>query len=218
MKKTVMPSRSAPMKRSPIRQRAAVYRDVATASVKPKRKCANPECRHPFEKRSMTHVACSPDCALIVGRLVQAKIERKKDRVRKDDIQPVKVLLKRAEKAVNRYVRLRDRFDGCISCNKPSHWDGVWHASHFKSVGSNSVLRYNLLNINKSCNECNFFMAGNIVEYEKKLILKIGTDRVDWLKCQNGVRRYDAEYLIRLTRIFNKKARRLEKRRLENAA
>jgi hypothetical protein len=117
-----------------------------------------------------------------------------------------------AEKATNRCVRARDFFKGCVSCEKGAHWDGVWHASHFKSVGSNSKLRYNLWNIHKGCNECNIHHSGNIAEYEKRLVARIGPERVEWLKCQNGTVKYTAEYLERLTRVMNKKALRQEKR------
>jgi hypothetical protein len=143
---------------------------------------------------------------------VKAKAEAKEFRERKEAAKPLRKLLAEAEKAVNAYVRVRDRFLGCCSCDKPSHWDGQWHASHFKSVGSNSALRFNLWNINKSCSECNLFMSGNIAEYRKRLILKIGADRVEWLGQQNQTRKYEPEYLVRLKRVFTKKTKRLEKR------
>ncbi|MEX5385685.1 recombination protein NinG, partial [Cronobacter muytjensii] len=102
---------------------------------------------------------------------------------------------------------------GCISCDKPAHWTGgKWHGSHFKSVGSNSALQFNLLNINKSCDQCNFFMAGNIGPYETRLRQKIGDEKVDWLKNHPRGREYTPEYLDRLARILRKKIRRTEKR------
>jgi hypothetical protein len=164
-------------------------------------------------------VVCSGECAaelIMKERAKKERIEAKRKRAeaikQKSESVPLKERLKLAEKAVNRYVRARDLLDGCISCDKGPYWDGIWHASHYKSVGSNSLLRYHLWNINKACSQCNWFKAGNISEYEKRLKLKIGADKVDWLKCQNGVKRYDAEYLDRLTRIMNKKALRQEKR------
>jgi 5-methylcytosine-specific restriction endonuclease McrA len=160
----------------------------------------------------MTHVCCNPDCALILARKQREAKEKKEFARRKEEAKPLRHHLKEAEKAINLYVRLRDRHLGCISCNKPAHWDGQWHASHFKSVGSNSVLRYHLWNIHKACSECNLFMSGNIAEYERRLVLKIGADRVEWLKRQNGVKRYQPEYLIRLKKVFNKKSKRLLKK------
>lgn len=165
-------------------------------------------CKTPFAKTSMRHVACSPSCAILIAQEVRKKAERKDIAKRKEESKPLRKLLKETETSVNKYVRVRDKDLGCISCEKPSHWDGQWHASHFKSVGSNSILRFNLWNIHKACSECNLFLSGNIAEYEKRLTLKIGAEKVDWLKSQNGVRRYEPEYLVRMKKIFNKKAKR----------
>lgn len=194
------------MKRSSLRMTPSATR----LTVKPKkRKCV--VCQQPFEKRSMSHKACSPACALTHAAEIREKAERKKLKIQKEAIKPLQQRLKDAEKAVNEYVRVRDRNHGCISCDKPAHWDGQWHASHFKSVGSNSALRFNLWNIHKACSQCNLFLSGNIAEYERRLALKIGADKVEWLKTQNGVKRYTPEYLERLKKIFKKKARRTTK-------
>jgi hypothetical protein len=195
------------MIRSPLR----IKPDSAKLTVKVKTKpCA--VCTEPFVKQRMGQKVCGPMCAIQHAALVKAKKAAQELRAQKEAATPTKKLLKRAEDAVNRVVRARDYLDGCISCEKPSHWDGVWHASHFKSVGSNSVLRFNLLNIHKGCSQCNWARAGNIHGYRPRLEAKIGADRVEWLDCQKGISDYQPEYLIRLAKVMNKKARRLEKR------
>lgn len=208
------------MKRSGfLRVSPDVDRLTVKVERKPKtRKCK--VCRNPFEVRNMmTHKCCSDDCAVSLAlkllaekKAKEARAERKRQADLKAESRPLSKRLALAEKAVNRYVRARDYFLGCCSCEKGAHWDGQWHACHFKSVGSNSRLRYNLWNINKGCNECNVFMAGNLIAYEAHLVKKYGQERVDWLKCQNGVTKYAPEYLDRLARVFNKKALRAEKR------
>lgn len=211
--------RSAPMKRTGFKPKA--YPPALPQSEKPRkektRKCR--VCRTKFEPRSMTHVACGEECALIVAeakRLKEMRLAEKQARIQaqadKVASRTIRKWLALAEKAVNRYVRARDFFAGCISCEKGSHWDGIWHASHYKSVGSNSRLRFNLLNIHKGCDQCNRHRAGNIAEYRPRLALKIGADRVEWLDCQNGVTKYTPEYLDRLIKVMNKKALRQEKR------
>lgn len=167
----------------------------------------------------MTHVACGEACAQAVAeaqRLKDLRLAEKRVRIQaqadKVASRTIRQWLALAEKAVNRYVRARDFFDGCISCEKGSHWDGVWHASHYKSVGSNSRLRFNLHNIHKGCEQCNIHRAGNATEYRRRLEVKIGADRVEWLQCQNGVTKYTPEYLARLITVMNKKALRQEKR------
>lgn len=211
--------RSAPMKRTGFKTKTfadAILQKQATAKVK-QRKCR--VCRTRFTPRSMTHVACGEICAQAVAEAKRLKEFRLAEKLARVQAQADKVAsrtirqwLALAEKAVNRYVRARDYFAGCISCEKGSHWDGVWHASHYKSVGSNSRLRFNLLNIHKGCDQCNRHRAGNIAEYRPRLAVKIGADRVEWLDCQNGVTKYTPEYLARLIKVMNKKALRQEKR------
>jgi hypothetical protein len=188
--------------------------------IKPK-KCKNAACRGPYmpDPSQPFKDWCSPDCGAVLAlerlakqKEAKAKAARAEDKRKKELAQPVKVWLKRAEKLVNEYVRLRDKDDGCISCHMPSHYDGMWTASHFKSVGSNSALRFNTWNIHKGCEQCNLFKSGNIAEYERRLVLKIGAERVEWLKCHERVRKYDAEYLQRLCALMRKKIRRLTAR------
>jgi hypothetical protein len=117
-----------------------------------------------------------------------------------------------AQKEVNRYVRLRDVHLGCVSCDKPANWDGQWHASHFRSVGAASAVRFNLWNIHKSCSVCNNWKSGNLSDFEPRLREKIGDQKVDWLRTQNQRAHYSIEYLKRLKYVMRKKANRQEER------
>ena len=117
-------------------------------------------------------------------------------------------LANEAQEKVNLYVRLRDAKEGCISCEKPASWDGQWHASHYRSVGAASAVRFNLWNIHKACSVCNHHKSGNIAEYTPRIISKIGQEKVDWLNSQNDVVKYTREYLIRIKKVFSIKASR----------
>ena len=126
-------------------------------------------------------------------------------------LEPLAKLEKRAETQVNAYVRARDHYKrlGCVSCDKPWDWVGRWNASHFRSVGAASGLRYHLWNIQSACWVCNQIFSGRIADYEPVLVQRIGQERVDWLKAQNKPVRYSREYLERLRAIFAKKTRRM---------
>lgn len=185
------------------------------------RKCANKACRSPYQHdaRQSFKNWCSDDCGtslalekLAKAKAAKAKAERAADRKRKQEGMSLADRKEAVQKLVNRYAVLRDHGYGCISCDKGPNWQGVWHGSHFKSVGSNSALRYNLLNVNKACSQCNFFQGGNIANYETRLREKIGDERVDWLKNHPRSREYTHDYLIRLAGILRKKIRRLSKR------
>jgi len=161
-------------------------------------------------------VACCPDCAQVLAerkREKQAQQEearrRKEARQRLEAVKSRADWLKEAQTAVNRYVRLRDRDKGCISCDRPATWDGQWHASHFRSVGAASAVRFNLWNIHKACSVCNHHLSGNLAAYRPRLVALIGQKRVDWLDSQNQVVRHDIEYLKKIKRVFSKRANRI---------
>jgi hypothetical protein len=154
---------------------------------------------------------CGIRCAAKVAPR-KRKEEAQQDKARKEALKSISELEKEAEFYVNRYVRLRDRLEGCISCDKPATWGGQWHASHFRSVGAASGLRFHLWNIHKACSVCNHHLSGNIREYEPRLRAKLGAERVDWLSTQNAPVKRTREYLVRLKKVFQKKCRRAEKR------
>jgi hypothetical protein len=146
------------------------------------------------------------------------KEQRKKDKERMQSLKTVGDYIKDAQAAVNKYIRLRDAKKPCISCgNTKSHKIGLsghrYDAGHYRSRGSAGHLRFNLLNIHKQCVYCNRDMSGNLVEYRKELINRIGLERVERLEYDNSLRSFDIEYLKRIKKIFNKRARWYEKRR-----
>ena len=103
--------------------------------------------------------------------------------------------MKRAQIAFNAYIRKRDEFLSCISCDKPSNWQGQWHCSHYKTVGSRGDIRFNEDNAHKGCSVCNNHLSGNIGEYTPRLIVKIGQDRVDALEVVQ-IRKYSCDELL----------------------
>lgn len=191
--------------------------------LKPK-KCKS--CREPFTPKRRIQPACSPVCEhkLALANVEKAerkraaaakkaaKAERMADNVKRASLKTRQEWLKDAEYEVNRYVRLRDHRFGCVSCDRPASWDGQWHASHFRSVGAASAVRYHLWNIHKACSVCNNHKSGNLSEYEPRLRALIGDEKVDWLRTQNQRAEYSIDYLKRLKAVFRRKANRQEKR------
>ena len=91
---------------------------------------------------------------------------------------------------VNRYIRLRDAKGGsakCISCRRAVRYgDSNCNAGHYKTVGARSDLRFNEDNIHAQCAQCNVFNNSHSSisvgeRYTRKLIKKIGQERVDAL-------------------------------------
>lgn len=85
-------------------------------------------------------------------------------------------LKEHATNAFNEYIRLRDQGQKCISCDSNFN-----QAGHYYSAGHYPGLKFNEDNVNGQCMPCNFYKHGNLIEYRKKLILKIGVERLEKL-------------------------------------
>lgn len=126
---------------------------------------------------------------------------------------------KEAQSAFNRYIRIRDEGKECVSCGSPLMGKSNYltgsaiDASHYRSRGAASHLKFNVFNVHSACTRCNRQLSGNAVEYRIRLIERIGIERVERLESDNEPRRFDIPYLQRIKSIFTRKARALEKRR-----
>lgn len=220
-------ARSTPMKPGKPLLRGAPMGKKPDGERKPSKgpkqnKCANRACRAPYtpDPRQLFKNWCCDECGAVLGiekvnkqKIAKAKAERAEAKRKKDEGMTLNKRADITQRAINRYVLLRDYEDGCISCDKTVYWQGgEWHASHFKSRGASSGLRFHLWNIHKACSQCNWHKGGNVQEYEPHLAAKIGADKVEILKNFPRSREFTHEYLIRMARIFNKKATRTAKR------
>jgi len=178
--------------------------------LKPKRQKSCKTCGEKFTPfNSMQKTCATAKCAVPHGKKLQAKEYKAETKRLKDKIKTRSDWLREAQTAFNAYIRARDKGRPCISCDKPDNGNHQRHASHYRSVGACSALRFNTFNVHASCATCNGTLSGNLLEYRIRLINKLGADRVEWLECQNKLVRYDIEYLAKLKKIFNKRARRL---------
>jgi len=140
----------------------------------------------------------------------EAKNAAKRDRERKMEVKPLSYWMKRAQAAVNRYVRVRDRDLPCISCGR--HHTGQYHAGHYRSVAACSSMRFYTLNINKQCSVCNTHLSSNAIQYRLALVEKYGANTVEYIESSNGCVRYSVDYLKRIELVFKAKTKAIEKR------
>lgn len=87
--------------------------------------------------------------------------------------------VKKLDTQFNKFIRLRDREDGCISCDTK---EGQMHAGHYLPKGSNGNLRWDESNCHKQCATCNNHLSGNLIQYRVRLIKKIGLELVELLE------------------------------------
>jgi len=70
-------------------------------------------------------------------------------------------------------------------------------------------------NVHGQCKHCNNWLAGNHVEYRKRLLERIGERQLNLLESDSTLRKYTKEGLIEIARHYNAEARRLNKERLQ---
>jgi hypothetical protein len=76
-----------------------------------------------------------------------------------------------------KWIRKRDTEQPCISCGT---WD-TSDAGHFYSAGHYPELEFHPDNVHVQCKKCNMHLHGNLIEYRKKLIVRIGEQSVEKL-------------------------------------
>ena len=146
--------------------------------------CKN--CGVNFTPRNTMQVACSYPCAIELAKKKEA--EKKKKEVRKEikadkeKLMTYSDWLKAFQQVFNAYIRERDKQEVCISCGTNK---AQFHAGHYRSVGSCPELRFNEDNVHKQCATCNNYLSGNLIEYRKGLIKKIGVEKVEYLEYFN---------------------------------
>ena len=174
------------------------------------RKCKLPSCKRPFEATyNSIQPCCSVKCAIELGRVKTAQKASKEHRARKKEItQDRSWHLKNTQKAFNKYIRLRDQGNCCISCQKPAKKE---NAGHYRSVGAAPELRFEELNCHLQCEHCNSYKSGNIGEYRIHLIKKLGIEKVDWIEGHHNPRKYTIDELKELTAHYRALVKEIER-------
>lgn len=143
---------------------------------------------------------------------IEAKkiLHEKKERL--DKLKSKSAWLKEAQIIFNRYIRLRDAGQSCISCGRRSGCKV--NAGHYLSVGSHPHLRFNEDNCHLQCEYCNTYKSGNQLAYRPRLIAKIGLEKVEKLETDNGILKLTIEDIKVIKHEYSKKV--LELKRIQN--
>ena len=157
-----------------------------------KRKCSI--CRAEYIPRNSCQPVCSVICAIEHVRLSKRKAVKRKTLEAKRKLKSRRDYLREAQAVFNRYIRLRDRDRPCISCGTTANVQ--YAAGHYRTVAAAGHLRFDERNVHKQCNKnCNGAKSGNIVEYRKGLIARIGVKEVEDLENDNSIVRWSIEDL-----------------------
>ena len=94
-------------------------------------------------------------------------------------------LRKKLVKVFNKFIRLRDKDKGCISCGGP-----VQQAGHYWSTSQcpQPAMRFCEKNVHGQCINCNHFLEGNRQGYMKGLIKRYGENILEALDVKRSIR------------------------------
>lgn len=164
-------------------------------------------CRRSFEPRSSLQMCCSPTCALAYVRAQPRKAQKTVAKAAREEKREYKLrnktigqYLKEVQREFNRFIRERDFGKACISCGRST--GAKVNAGHYRTTAAASHLRFNEDNCHLQCEACNTYLSGNIVEYRKALISKIGIARVEALENDNEPTKWTRDGLLTLRRRY----------------
>lgn len=122
-------------------------------------------------------------------------------------------LLKAAQDAFNKYIRLRDANLACICCGEwPKAGErftgGVWDAGHYRGRGACPELAFDERNCHKQRKYCNS-RAWDVAGYRAELIRRIGLEQVTELEGPHPPKHYTRDELRQIAATYRAKAREL---------
>ena len=165
------------------------------------------------------------DCAMAVLDIVKKKQAAAKEKAIKSSLRKrkaklddtVQIWTKKAQREFNRYIRLRDAKEPCISCGnyhapKARITGSNWDCGHYRSVGSCPELRFNAYNAHgQHSRPCNKDLSGDVVNYRRNLEVKIGSKKLAWIEGPHTPKRYRVDDLKRIHKIFKYLCKRIER-------
>jgi len=122
----------------------------------------------------------------------------------KETKETIGVLKKKLQAITNKLAKLVNHRDDCISCGKPLANESQVDGGHWIAVGQCDAMRFNIMQIFPQCTNCNNYLKGNQLEYERRLREIKGNSYVDYLLEQKRVANH-----IQGDRVWTKEALRL---------
>ena len=130
-------------------------------------------------KKKSANECCSVECAIKYIEIKKQKDWQERKKIMIENLETTTDIMKKIEVDFNTYIRKRDFMNGCISCGKAFKLDDCV-AGHFYDT-KNEHLRFNELNVNAQCIQCNKHFHGNLIKYRINLEKKIGTSNLKML-------------------------------------
>lgn len=173
-------------------------------------------CKNPFKPRfsPLERVCWDVECksSEAMAKLqqikdIEAKNQRKRLKVMKSELMTTQQWVVKAQVYFNKFIRLRDEGNGCVSCGT-SLRNKKFDAGHFYNANNHWGLRFHESNVHGQCVKCNRDLHGNLLEYRKRIIERIGTDGLEALeKSAYDTRKFTRDELIEIYTKYKAKCR-----------
>jgi len=170
-------------------------------------RCKN--CKEKFEPIRFNQKFClKEDCVRVWVAFEKEKAWKKTKAKAKLDLMTIQDYIKLAQQVFNKYIRLRDKGQLCISCQKKPLKE---NAGHYFNANNHWNVRFNEFNVHLQCEHCNTYLSGHLIEYRKGLIDKIGIEQLTLLEAEaNKTRKFTKEELKEIIEFYKKKIKQLE--------
>ena len=170
-------------------------------------RCKN--CKEKFEPIKFLQKYCLKDeCLRVFVADVKEKTWKKTKAKAKLDLMTLSDYLKLTQQIFNKYIRLRDKHELCISCQKPPKKQ---NAGHYFSSGGHSNVRFDEDNVHLQCEHCNTFLSGNLLNYQIEIEKRIGAKKLIELQAKaQVVKKWSIDELKEIMVIYKKKIKEIE--------
>jgi len=166
-------------------------------------------CKQKFEAIRFNQKFClEPECVRVWVESEKAKQWKKTKQKAKQDLMTLSDYLKLTQQVFNKFIRLRDKDQLCISCQKKPLKE---NAGHFFNANNHYNVRFDERNVNLQCEHCNTYLSGNLIEYQRNLIHKIGIESYHELEADaRKTRKFTKDELKEIIAIYKKKIKEIE--------
>ena len=172
-------------------------------------RCKN--CKQKFEPVRFNQKFClDPECVKAWVAQAKDKEWKKTKKKMQADIETVQELMKAAQIVFNKFIRIRDKDQPCISCG--SKLENKFDAGHYFSSGGHKAVTFDEDNVHGQCVACNQWKHGNLIQYQIGIEQRIGGERLIKLheKAHQSVK-YTRDELRNLIATYKQKIKNLEK-------
>lgn len=172
-------------------------------------------CKKPATNKFGLNYFCDTECAYKQARANQDKKaikdiaeQRKRDRMRLTKLKTRSQWLSEAQAVFNKFIRLRDAKKNCISCG--GKLGEKYDAGHYKSRGAHPELRFEELNTHAQCVRCNQHLSGNLINYRKGLLVRIGEEKLNWIEGSHNPLKLSVDEIQELIKVYKIRCKELQ--------